>query len=83
MTCWISTGSLVDVDLQLLRVYAGKQSATSGEDGAAGNGLAHLLAAGGYTREDLDARPAWLLAAVLFAIGVLPEAERKSPQVLS
>lgn len=74
----IRTGDLVDVDLQLLRIYAGKHMSVS----SSGSALGHLLAAGGYTREVLDTRPAWLLAAVLTAVGALPEADSTSPQVL-
>lgn len=74
----VLTGDLVDVDLQLLRIYAGKHMSVS----SSGSALSHLLAAGGYTREVLDTRPAWLLAAVLTAVGALPEADSTSPQVL-
>ena len=70
------------MDLQLLRIYAGKHVSVPRSGASSGSALGHLLAAGGYTREVLDTRPAWLLAAVLTAVGALPEVDSTSPQVL-
>lgn len=64
----------VDVNVQLLRLYARRAAPDSEAD------LAALLAPAGYSREPLDARLAWMLHSVLRAIDVLPSAADRQPQ---
>jgi Nuclear protein 96 len=69
------TGAAADVNLQLLRLYAGRTTPDSEAD------LAALLNPAGYSREPLDGRLAWMLHSVLRAIGVLPPGAEQRPQV--
>jgi hypothetical protein len=67
----------VDVNLQLLRLYAGGNTPDSESD------LAALLSPGGYSPEPNDGRLAWMLHSVLRTIDVLPPSTDQQPQVQS
>ena len=69
------TAAAADVNLQLLRLYAGRTTPDNEAD------LAALLDPAGYSREPLDARLAWMLHSVLRAISVLPPGADQRPQV--
>lgn len=70
-----NTAAAVDINLQLLRLYAGQLAQGSEADVPA------LLAPVGYSPEPLDARLGWLLHGVLRAIAVLPPAADRQTQV--